>query len=486
MKNLSINLMRFVVVLLLAIFLWTCEDSEETFDPINPNLSVDNVIGTIESASRTLLGAERQLSLTLNEFVAVGAIASDNYVNTRTFFNQNFDALTIATTDADVNALQFDIARLRALTTLALDEVGPADPDYTSEQESGYFFLRGMAYLYGGSYFAVLPAEAGGNAVPAADHLANAVADFTSAIQADGTGTYGLAAHIGRLRANYLLGNKTEAVSDANAIISAAPDFLYSANFDGINTSAADNNTMQDALFDRGSFDDLQPLPTLDFLDPKYNGSDPNFDFPTPVVKVEEAHFILAEAALSEGRLEDAKDIMRDIIGLVATRPTATFDDRVEGRTHLAPGSRPDTSFVMVAPGPDRPLESGLVLDRGAEEVTVPTVSGTSYDNADIDAIGDIDFAYESLYRMRQEVFIAEGMRFIDLGLRMPVSQNEADANPNIRDTDQQAVIPPFLASAGDIDAIDYDAAAGTATVLVNVNRLISENRTSAFVAPFE
>ena len=473
---------RMGMLALLAI-LWSCEDSAETFDPVNPNLSVDNVIGTIESAARTLNGAERQLALTLNEFVAVGAIASDSYVNTRTFFNQNFDALTIATTDADVNALQFDIARLRALCTTALTEIGPADPDYTGEQESAFLFLRGMAYLYGGSFFAVLPGEAGGPAVPAATHLGLAIADFTEAIRADGTGTYGLAAHIGRARANYLLGNKADAVSDANDIIAAAPDFVYLGNFDAIN---GPTNTMQDALFDRGSFDDLQPLPTLDFLDPKYNGSDPNFDFPTPIVKVEEAHLILAEAALSEGRLDDAKDIMNDIVGLVATRPTTTFDDRVEGRTHLAPDSRPNLSSVMVSPGPGRDFESGLVLDRQAETVTVPTVSGTSFDADEIAAIADVDAGYEALYRMRQEIFIAEGMRFVDLGLRMPVSQREADANANIVASDQEAVIPSFLSGAGDIDAIEYDAMAGTCRVLVNCNALIAANRGTDFVAPFE
>lgn len=476
---------RMGMLALLAI-LWSCEESSETFDPINPNLSVENVVGTIESASRTLSGAERQLALTLNEFVAVGAIASDNYVNTRTFFNQNFDALVIATTDADVNALQFDIARLRALCTTALTEIGPADPDYTAEQESGFHFLRGLAYLYGGSYFVVLPGEAGGAAVPAATHLGLAIDDFTEAIRADGTGTYGLAAHIARARANYLLGNKTEAVADANAIIAAAPDFLYSGSFDAVNTSANDDNTMQDALFDRGSFDDLQPLPTLDFLDPKYNGSDPNFDFPTPICKVEEAHLILVEAALSESRLEDAKGIMNDIIGLVATRPTATFDDRVEGRTDLDPDTRPNLASVMVSPGPGRDFESGLVLDRQAESVTVPTVSGTSFDADEIAAISDIDAAYEALYRMRQEIFIAEGMRFIDLGLRMPVSQREADANTNIVASDQEALVPAYLSGAGDIDAIEYDAGAGTCRVLVNVNELISANRGSSDIAPFE
>ena len=178
---------------------------------------------------------------------------------------------------------------------------------------------------------------------------------------------------------------------------------------------------------------------------------------------------------------------MKDIIGLVATRPTQTFSDAVEGRNQNDPGSRPDSSIVEVAVGPDRPFEAGLVINRQSGPVTIPTVSGTSYTEAEIDAIGDIDFAYESLYRMRQEIFIAEGRRFTDLGLRLVVAQNEADANPNIQEGDLLPTIPTWLQPiAKEFDAYTYDVGAARVTITNNLNKLTAENRSSPLVAPFE
>ncbi len=49
-------------------------------------------------------------------------------------------------------------------------------------------------------------------------------------------------------------------------------------------------NTMQDALYDRSTFDDFQPLPTLDFLDPKYSRLSASEDSPIHYLKAEEAY----------------------------------------------------------------------------------------------------------------------------------------------------------------------------------------------------
>lgn len=474
-------------LLFLGLAAWSCEDPGETFNPTNPNLSSENVIGTIESATRTLNGAERQLALLMNEIHVPAEVASDNYTNTKTFFNQFLDNLDINPTDADMQALAFDISLMRELTTTGIDEIGPGDADYTDEQRAGFHFLRGASYMVAGELFNTLPGEAGGAALPAADHLNLAIADFTTAIGAAPSSDYGIAALIARARTYYRLGDRTNAVADATAAITAGPDFVYFTRFDGANVGGADNNTMQDALFDRGSFDDLQPLPTLDFLDPKYNGSIPSVETNAPFIKIEEAHLILAEAELSQGNLDNAKNIMKDIVALVATRPLASFDDGVEGRAEDVPGSRPDAAVVMVAAGPDRPLQAGLVIGRGAGDISVSVVSGTHYTDDEIDAIADIDFGYESLYRMRQEIFIAEGRRMTDMGIRFVVSQVEKDSNPLIQDSDLEPVIPSFFAAIRmELDDFTYDADAGTARVAHNVNRLISENRGSDLVAPFE
>ncbi|MDW8019394.1 MAG: hypothetical protein RMI34_04885 [Chloroherpetonaceae bacterium] len=61
---------------------------------------------------------------------------------------------------------------------------------------------------------------------------------------------------------------------------------------------------------------DLQPLPRLDFLDPKYTA----VDSPIPVLKIEEAHLILAEVAIAAGNFAEAKAQMRRAIA-AALRP---------------------------------------------------------------------------------------------------------------------------------------------------------------------
>ncbi len=475
-----------VSILTIAAFtLGNCEDPDEFLEPINPDLVTEAVVGTVQSAERTLAGAERQLSLTMNELVPPAEIVTDNYQNTRTFFNQFLDDLDIDFTDQDVRELEFAVARLRELTTTGIDVIYPADESATDDVLAGLYFLRGVSYLIGGEAFRTLPADPGGVPQPSSVHFELAVENFTTAIATGADSQYGQAALIARARAFYNLGNREGASGDAAAAIESTPDLLYSAGYDPTNDSGADDNLMQDALYDRGTFDDLQPLPALDFLDPKYNGSDATFDYSIPVVKIEEAHLILAEAAFSEGNLEEGKSRLSTLIAFVASRPTATFDDRREGRTDLAPGSRPDTAIVVVAPGPDREFEEGLVLSRQVPTVTVPTVSGVSLTVENINTIDNLDFAYEELYRIRQQIFIAEGRRMVDLGIKFPVSQRESDANSNVTSDDNQPQIPTFLVDI-DFDAFTYNTELFQVTITNNLNRIVSENRNSTLVAPFE
>ena len=284
-------------------------------------------------------------------------------------------------------------------------------------------------------------------------------------------------------RAYYFLGNKTEAVSAANAAIAADPTFVRFAMFDAIN---GPTNAMQDALYDRGTFDDLQPLPKLDFLDPKYNGADATTEVDVPILKIEEAHLILAEAALADNDLMTAQNLMKEIINLVATRPTQTFDDAREGRDHDNPGTRPDNPSVMVAASAADPMRAGLVIDRQSGNVTVPVVSATSVTADMVDALSDADDALEMLYLMRQEIFIAEGMRMVDMGVKFVTSEVERILNEKVTSDDVTPNIPAFIdAIKTELDAFDYDAGAGTCVIKHNVNRILVDNKTSDAVLPF-
>ena len=475
-------------ILGLALIAFACEDPSDTFNPKNPNLSEDVVKGSINSAQKLLNGTERQLTLATNEVNKLAELASDNYVNTKTFFNQLVDKLTIDTKDDDLDDTQFAIHRLRELALTGLNDIGPADANYSANQQAEFRFFAGFSNLLAGEVFKTLPLTIGGPAASKAENLNAAVTQFSEGLKVATDDFTKTSLLLARARAHYRLGNKQDAVTDATAAIALDPKFVRFAQFDQANASALENtsNEVQDALFDRGNFDDWQPLPRLDFLDPKYHGENPTTDVNAPILKIEEAHLIIAEAALADNNLAQAKTEMKNLLTVVNARPGATFNDAVEGRTQSAPGSRPDKADILVAASPTDPPRAGLVLNRQAGNVTVPLISGTSVTAAMIDGAATVDDALELLYLMRQEIFIAEGRRMTDLGVSLVVSEVESLANPNIKPEDTQAAIPPFLEPIkAELDAFTYNPATKTAVIMHNLNRILVQNKTSPFVLPF-
>lgn len=466
----------------LLLGLSACE-SVDPFDVVNPNLSEDALIGQPNSASIWLNGIKRQVAITTNNTVIAAEIASDNYQNTNTFYNQFLDNLTIDYQDDDLDDAQFHIARLREMALYGVEEVGPNDPNYSDEVEAEFLFYMGYSHLLAGEYFKVLAASPGGELQPRLAHYDLAVQYFTESYNID----QNTAALLARARANYHLGNETEAVADAQGALAAEPEFILYANFDPQNSTGNNNslnytvNDLQDALYDRGSFDDLQPLPRLDFLDPKFSVISSNEDAAIPILKAEEAHLIIAESAVSNADALGAQTSLQALLGLVSQRPTRSINDAAENRSERDPGSRPDTSAVVIDG------MAGLVLDRSSGNIVVPVVSGTSVDTATILATAIGDNMLELVYLMRQEIFIAEGRRFTDMGLTFVISQNEQQLNENVTGADIVADIPPFIdAVKGDLDAFTYDASALTASITVNVNSIIVANKTSPYVCPFE
>lgn len=465
-----------------SLMLGSCE-AVDPFEVVNPNLAESNVVGQPNSSAIWLNGIKRQLAITANNHLILAEIGSDNYVNTQTFYNQFVDNLTIDYQDDDIDDAQFHMARLREMALYGLEVVGPNDPTYTTALEAEFLFYAGFAHTLLGEYFQGIPAEPGGSVLPRSQHLTTAIQYYTESINVESSAK----ALLGRARANYRAGNKTEAVNDANAALAADPDLLFLADFDPVNSRGNNNslnytvNDLQDALYDRGTFDDLQPLPRLDFLDPKYSGISASEDQSVPILKAEEAHLIIAEAAVSDGSLPNAVVALTALRTLIDSRPTRTIDESVEDRTERNPGSRPDTSSVVVDG------VAGLVLDR-TSATTVPTVSGSSLDVADAALITSLDDMLELIYLTRQEVFIAEGRRFVDMGLTFVISQNEQLNNPSVSNADTEADIPAFIdAVKGDLDAFTYDmTGGGTVTTTVNINQIIVANKTSAYVCPFE
>ncbi|MDX1326135.1 MAG: hypothetical protein R3299_00425 [Arenibacter sp.] len=444
-------------------------------DVENPNLSESSVVGQPNSAAIWTTGIEREISRTINEFLVLAELGSDNYVNTQTFFSQLFDGLDIRTTDTDIRDLTNEIGRVRAMATFGLETVGPNDEKYTKEQEAEFHFYLGYSKLLSAMYFSALPQETLGAPVSSADNYQGAINSFNDAIALSDQPEY----HLGKARAYYYLGNKTEAVASAQAALNLDDSFTRSAKFDA---KDGPSNTMQDALFTRSTFDDLQPLPTLDFLDPKYSFVSTDLDAPVHFLKAEEAYLIMAEANLADGAVGNAQTNLKDLLTLVATREVREVNDQIEGRTERAPGSRPDTTNIVVNG------RSGLVLYRGGDKVSVPSVSGTSLTQTEIDNMTANDAALELLYRTRQEIFIAEGIRLVDMGVKMVINENEILQNQNISDGDPSTVpvIPSFIAAVvDDLDAIDYEKGSGVANTVIDLNAILVANKTSSEVLPF-
>jgi tetratricopeptide (TPR) repeat protein len=467
---------RIVVMSVGLLALTRCELLDPTQGVENPNLTLQSILGTPASTTRWLNGQERQMAILYNGLVTILEIASDNYDNTNTFFNQNFDNLTFDYKDADVNTLLFRVADLRQSAVAGLTQIIPADASATTQQVAEMYFFKGWASLLAGEIFVALPLQPVGAPVTPAESLDAAIADFIEAENLDPANpSYKLAL----ARAYYAKGDKANAVTKANQAIALSANFSRTVKFDGVNALV---NTMENALYDRGTFDDLQPLPRLDFLDPKYYGRNASTESPVYIQKIEEAHLIVAEAELSNNNLPAARTAMKNALTIIAARPVETFNDAIEGRTQNSPGSRPNKSTVQVRASDADPFVSGLVLDRTGS-VTVPVVSGTSVNATMVDNAATVDALLEVLYLIRQEIFISEGRRFSDLGLRLPISEVEQLLNSNVKTEHIQVTSPSFIPT--DMDAITYDAANNQATIKYNMNRVLVQNKTAASVLPF-
>ena len=477
MKKIISKLLIFAVS---ATFIVGCD----ALEPVNPNLSEDAILGQPNSANLWLNGIERQLAIMLNRNLVISELASDNYVNTKTYFNQYMDNLDINYQDNDINRSQWMIARLREMAVYGLEKVGPNDPIVTDAITAEFHFFKGLAHLYSAMYYKTLPAEPAGPVLTRAQHLSTAISSFDQALNLDPAH---VASMVGKARCYWLQGDADAAITACDAAIAADGNFLRVALFDDVNSGAQNglNYTSSDiqlALWGRGTFDDLQPKPFLDFLDPKFSLVQAGVEAPVSILKIEEAYLIKAEAQQSKANDGGAIQTLTDLFTVVSGREVRNINDGAEDRDQNVPGQRPDSTDVIVDG------RAGLVLYRKGGNVDVPSVSGTSYTAADLAGLSG-DALLDMIYRIRQEVFIAEGMRSVDMGITLVLSENEYLLNSNASASDIEADIPTYLMAVKDqIDDITYDPA-GTVprscTSDVDITALIVANKTSNYVCPF-
>ncbi len=458
----------------------------DQFDPTgveNPNVTTDAFLRSPDAARAWVRGTERSYLQAINALMENVEITSDNYFNNYTTQNKVFDIPRLDNQDLDVRTMFTALARLRESATYGLEVVIVADTVNRVRNEADLLFYRGIASILVGEHFTGMPTTALGPVVDGPGHLRLAIDDLRRARTLYTDAALRNACTAALARAHYRLGERAEAVTEATALLAAAPTFLRNAVFDGVN---GPGNAFQGLL--TSATNNYQVLPRLDFLDPKYPNRGAQQQSPLALLKAEESHLILAEAALAVNDLVAAKARLQQLLTLVASRPTELVDARTQQRGR-AGGLvlYPDSSDYRVAFAPDQPFVTGHVLYRRGAPVRVATVSGTSVTAARIDAIATLDDAYYVLYLMRQEIFLAEGRRMSDLGMRYPVPFAEAASNRNLSagDAYMTAVIPSFLPGDTQMDAFTMSTEARTVVMQHDLNAILAANRTSPLVVPF-
>ncbi|MEO1010419.1 MAG: tetratricopeptide repeat protein [Bacteroidota bacterium] len=465
---------KHIVILCIVMVFGSCVD--------NPNVTEDIYLNTPNSAKSWVNGLRGQLALTMNTILINTEMVSDNHFNNSTLYSKVFDGPVIDYRDLDVNILQQEIGRLREMADFGLEEVAQADEGIEAVDLEFMHFSRGFALLLAGENFVGLPIEPLGEILEWRSLLGIALEEFDLAIGRSSDAEAIAAYELLKARTHYRLGDLTSARDIATTLLGNT-SLLFTANFDGENGF---NNQMQGALFPIGPNQSFEPLPRLDFLDPKYFNLGPAASDQRPVslAKAEEAYLIMMEAMLAENNLNGAKAIGLDLLDVIDERPTQLLDDSAETRIGPNREGYPITT-VRVREDENATFKEGYILDRQAGEVLTFTVSGTKVTREDIEDASTVDELLYLVYRLRQEIFLSEGRRMNDLGIRFPVSETEQLNNPNVSETDILPVIPSFIPLDGGMDKFSVDATTGDVTILFDMNRIIVENKVSEDVVPF-
>ncbi len=461
----------------------------DAIDPtrVNNPTTTDDDLADAENPLEALVpGLRAQFARMVNAYVVATAVISDDYSIHGTGIVVDMDEPHLVTPDlvnstgTSASGVYWNVQELRALGDFVIETIIPSDPDPDPGLVAEAHYYRGMAYLTLGEVFSHAPHEEDGEARPASVALGKAVTDLRKAT------AFGPQSQAGLARAHRLLGDAPAAETAARDALAGAPDLLYAPPYD----EAFLPNTAVFFLVLR-ALQEMQPLPRLDFLDPKYTerGS------PIAIAKAEEMHLILAEAALADGDLDAARTELANAVNMAGTRGTVGFDD-VDERRNADLSLRPRSSEIVIRADEDSPYRAGLVVDRPADDLEVPNVSATSLDADSVAALGSADELWHALWLARQEIMLLEGRRLSDLGIRLPMMRREIDQNPNIAEggPGTVAIVPDYIPQtpryAMDIyspvemyDGTGPDARllATEVTMHVDMNRVLARNDASPF-----
>lgn len=452
----------------------------------NPTTTDDDLAKAKNPTEALMPGLRAQFARMINAYVVATSVISDDYSIHGTGIVVDMDEPHLVTPDlvnstgTSANGVYWNVQELRALGDFVIEVIIPSDPNPDPAHVAEAHYYRGMAYLTLGEVFSHAPHEEDGQAQPASAAVGKAVTDLQNAT------AFGPQTQAALARAHRLLGDPAAATAAANGALGSAPDFLFAPAYDDASLA----NTSVFFLVLR-ALQEMQPLPRLDFLDPKYTerGS------PIAIAKAEEMHLILAEAALAGGDLAAARTALVNAIAMAGTRSTVSFDD-IDERRNADLSLRPRSSEIVIRADADGPYRAGLVKDRPAEGLTVPSVSATSLDADSVAGLESAEELWHALWLARQEIMLLEGRRLADLGIKLPMMRREIDQNTNISDGDPGTVtvVPAYIPQtpryAMDIySPVEiYDGTGPDAqllvtevTMFVDMNRVLVRNNASPF-----
>ena len=466
--------------MLLAVLLLVSCDLVKPDDVVNPNVDESAFLNSDNPMETWVNGTEKEFALCMSDFVELMEILSDNYYNNYTRSSKVFDIPQLLYTDADVTRLQRNVGKLREMADYGLNTVARVDANTTDADRFHLLYIKAYSFVLAGDFFLALPVQSGGELVEWQEQLRTAMTVLDEALGYAQTDADRAFVHALYARAAYRLGEKALAQSHAAQSLSLDATLCKQVKFDSKNGVL---NTAQEAIW--GTW--FQPLPRLDFLDPKYYQLTSTDQTPITVAKAEENYLILAEAAVAEGNLGSAKTQLGNLLQLVNSRPVQTdVDDQLEGRYNGGHRHFPNDPNYRVQASATDSLRTGLIIDRRAPHlITVHYISGTSVTQAMIDGLTTKESVLETIYLLRQEVFFAEGRRPADLGIRLPVCEVEAAAVKGAS-AYTTALIPSFIPLNQGLDDFTVDEEAQTVTIAYNMNRVIVDNARSNEVVPFE
>lgn len=448
-------------------------------DIINPNVDENTFLNSSNAMQAWVNGTNSSFAESIGSYCELMEIMSDNYFNNYSQSSKVFDIPKILYTDLDVTNLQRYIGTMRESADYGINVVAPVDAKTKKSDLFNLYYIKAYSYILAGEYFRALPDEDGGDVKTWDVQLKTAVEVLNKALEYVETDEDRAFIHTLKARVYYRLGDEPNAVNESQTALSFSGDFVKQVQFDGVNNIL---NSIQTATW--GTW--FQPLPRLDFLDPKYFKLTSTEERPINIGKAEEDYLILAEAALADNDIDGAKDYMKQLLTLVKSRPVQTdLNDQLEGRFNGGYKHYPNSSEYVVAASEGEEYRSGLVLDRQAPHlISVPYISGTSVSEAMINETSGVDETLELLYLMRQEIFFAEGRRVADLGIKLPVCEVEAANTPSAQPY-MEALIPSFIPLNQGMDDFTMDETTKKVTIRYNMNKIIVENKSSEYVVPF-